>query len=972
MFKSPVTDTSLWTITPAFLTVPEGGTLRYPGYSLRAARFAATSAQSVVLPVKSHIKVITDGTNTLFELEPLLISNPDLAKKFSAGFPNIYIRFPGTVTSLTEGVEDAGFVLGDFSEFTFAIQISDRVERDISLAADLILNAMQGISEIVSWEAFCIALRPHADILFLDANGQSFSGTIRLRFISGSTTEDFDFIPGTTSLGQQINNREGILRLVNAGPVPNENCLWVNADSSGTATVSYGETAITGNTRIILFADLFNWFAPQSRSDQPHPIPRFSKGNRVTTLVNGPAFFKDLFSELNKAAIPGGRFFLAGYAIFQDDQFIITDSDVPKTILEATRKIVDAQGQCYYLPLQLFQLKENHPGTVDPEDVLVIAAFIALILEDIGIIFKLSEKQNANKYSTPVIIGLAFGGAVAIMLLAKTIVESGFVLDKIRNMSSSVDDLDYVNGQGKSRKIWALHPAAWEDNSYEGDGTSFAALSLAQALLPGVSAYHQKIAVVKNTDWVAWCGGIDLNPNRMDDERHMSNSPYHDVHARITGPAARDLAITFIDRWNDESPNDLISTNSADLPSVLPIPNEQHIVQVARTTFQANPVSGSNRAFSYAPTGDRTILDTILKAISSAKEYIYIEDQYFTPTPDYRAALLQALSNGLKSLVILMPNTPDQPYGETERAPFVEELLAMNDPANPRVRIGFSRRSYLLPPTTSEILKGRMMLGRDLTESDTEIVLGPASRQMVFPFWISVNGEIMLVTGKFPGSGGIPEADPEHPNTDNTYKTYQHYGVERGNATNFFDTGKGCKKRKHRAGTPATAVIYNGIYIHAKCMMIDDVFASIGSANMNRRGYHSDSEANIFFIPEPLRFTPSNPISALRKELWAELLNIPVEMGKNLLEDPVSASRLFDRDGSTGNRFIPYRAVSTLVKSFMNKLGNITITTGSFDTLETIKNTLSALALVTEGFDYDDVFFHISDPSSFSQNPHES
>jgi phosphatidylserine/phosphatidylglycerophosphate/cardiolipin synthase-like enzyme len=318
-----------------------------------------------------------------------------------------------------------------------------------------------------------------------------------------------------------------------------------------------------------------------------------------------------------------------------------------------------------------------------------------------------------------------------------------------------------------------------------------------------------------------------------------------------------------------------------------------------------------------------------------------------------------------------MPNTPDQPYGETERAPFIEELLAMNDPLNPRVRIGFSRRSYLLPPTTSEILKGRMKIGRDMTESDTEIVMGPVAREMVFPYWISVDGEIMLVTGAFPESAGIPQADPAHPNVDNTYKTYQHYGVERGNATNFFDAGKGCIKRKHRAGTPVTAVNFTGIYIHAKCMMIDDLFASIGSANMNRRGYHSDSETNVFFVPEPLRFTPSNPIAALRKELWAEVLNIPVEMGKNLLEDPIGASRLFDRDGNTGNRFIPYRAVSTMVKSVMNKLGDMNITTDSFDSLQTLKNSLSALALFTEGFDYDDLFFYISDPSSFSQNPHE-
>jgi len=71
-------------------------------------------------------------------------------------------------------------------------------------------------------------------------------------------------------------------------------------------------------------------------------------------------------------------------------------------------------------------------------------------------------------------------------------------------------------------------------------------------MLPGATAYHQKIAIIKNTEWVAYCGGIDLNGNRMDDASHLAEGPYHDVQARVTGQAARFLANTFIERWNDE------------------------------------------------------------------------------------------------------------------------------------------------------------------------------------------------------------------------------------------------------------------------------------------------------------------------------------------------------------------------------------------------------------------------------------
>ena len=65
-----------------------------------------------------------------------------------------------------------------------------------------------------------------------------------------------------------------------------------------------------------------------------------------------------------------------------------------------------------------------------------------------------------------------------------------------------------------------------------------------------------------------------------------------------------------------------------------------------------------------------------------------------------------------------------------------------------------------------------------------------------------------------------------------------------------------------------------------------------------------DGEANVHIVPEPLRTLPSNPVAAMRRRLWAEMLGLPEALAGPLLQDPAAAAALFTRSPLLGNRYV--------------------------------------------------------------------
>ncbi|GMF55059.1 unnamed protein product [Phytophthora fragariaefolia] len=201
-----------------------------------------------------------------------------------------------------------------------------------------------------------------------------------------------------------------------------------------------------------------------------------------------------------------------------------------------------------------------------------------------------------------------------------------------------------------------------------------------------VSSQHQKNMVIlgnsssdQNYQPVAYVGGIDLANDRWDtiyhnntairDAAHITyqQKGWVDGHIRIHGPAAKDIAGNFLARWNSK---------------YLPCENlKEHLLEFANPPFEDIPhldyISSNTsanlgkqsvqitRTFSceykhykeFAPKGEISLFKARLKAIKNAKNFIYIEDQYFVLMPELLDALMEVMPTIQRLVVVTKEET---------------------------------------------------------------------------------------------------------------------------------------------------------------------------------------------------------------------------------------------------------------------------------------------------------------------------
>ena len=157
--------------------------------------------------------------------------------------------------------------------------------------------------------------------------------------------------------------------------------------------------------------------------------------------------------------------------------------------------------------------------------------------------------------------------------------------------------------------------------------------------------HHEKLVLVD--DRVAYVGGVDLTSksgNRLDSSAHPPRGGigWHDACVRVEGPIVTDVAEHFRLRWPEPLPSAEQRGGAGDV-----------IAQLVRTVPE-HRYDGLRR-------GEFTILESYVRALRSARRFIYLESQFLwspevveilaaklcdPPDPDFRlVALLPAKPN---------------------------------------------------------------------------------------------------------------------------------------------------------------------------------------------------------------------------------------------------------------------------------------------------------------------------------------
>ena len=182
----------------------------------------------------------------------------------------------------------------------------------------------------------------------------------------------------------------------------------------------------------------------------------------------------------------------------------------------------------------------------------------------------------------------------------------------------------------------------------------------------GFALLHAKAIVVDGRRAILM--GSPLKQYYFSDARHAirdarhKGSLMHDVNTDLSGPAVAHIEKTFASVWNATDQRMLIPPPKTfpDLP-VTPDGNVTS-VQVLRT-LPGNSIRRINPSDEDLPYGETGILEAYERAITNARRYIYIENQYFT-SPQIVDALIARMKDSGKprlQIILVLNLRPDLP-----------------------------------------------------------------------------------------------------------------------------------------------------------------------------------------------------------------------------------------------------------------------------------------------------------------------
>lgn len=164
---------------------------------------------------------------------------------------------------------------------------------------------------------------------------------------------------------------------------------------------------------------------------------------------------------------------------------------------------------------------------------------------------------------------------------------------------------------------------------------------------------HRKLAIIDGK--IAYLGGMNIGDEYMGLKKP---SPWRDTHMRIVGDSVQEIQRIFCLDW-EFTTGENIKDNSA-LFFKKPEPVENYLpMQIV--------ASGPDSKCDEIETG-------IIKMMSHAQKYIYIQTPYFSPDSSFLDAILTAAQEGI-DVRLMIPSVPDKKYVYYTTISYMDELL---------------------------------------------------------------------------------------------------------------------------------------------------------------------------------------------------------------------------------------------------------------------------------------------------------
>lgn len=374
------------------------------------------------------------------------------------------------------------------------------------------------------------------------------------------------------------------------------------------------------------------------------------------------------------------------------------------------------------------------------------------------------------------------------------------------------------------------------------------------------ASHHQKMVLVDYEDpanAVGFVMGHNMHRNYWDTSAHLFDDraarrtpgfgPWQDISTRVRGPLLHDLNDNFSSAWDRETfwikrwfSDGLKDQRKAILPDAF-TPQGANLAQIIRTQPQEN--------------AEVSILEAYHKAIGNARNYIYMENQYFR-YPAF-AQQLRTLAAAYKErgrkddlYLFVATNNPNGGFYSSSTYSMMQELgqeqlmpQAQRDLAEKLIRK--RRRLAAIKADTS---------GR----SDEQARIPQLEREIAELEAQGVTPEVEERLGGLKETD-IPELAKPKEGEDEDAKPYEL--EELPGLKVVIGTLTACSPEPGSRLPQGQQARFRDIYIHSKLLVVDDVFSLVSSANINARSMHTDSELGVC-SPDPTL------ARHFREELW--------------------------------------------------------------------------------------------------------